>query len=51
MKLEGYQPNLTTSPVFTDSSQANATLTGMCQVAVEIEYTVKFAELITPTQS
>lgn len=33
------------------ASEANATLTGMCQVAIEIEYTVKFAELITPTQS
>lgn len=32
-------------------SQANATLSGMCQVAIEIEYTVKFAELLTPTQS
>lgn len=33
------------------ASEVNASLTGMCQVAVEIEYTVKFAELITPTQS
>lgn len=33
------------------ASEVNATLTGMCQVAIEIEYTVKFAELITPTQS